>query len=101
MKHSTWRHSKKGSHKGKKGSMKHSSKREHHHWEESSRSSSSSSAGTAVEAVELELIDAEHELAVEPTEEVEVVSTETSFAKAAESLASLLLGSAMQKPQVE
>jgi hypothetical protein len=44
--------------------------------------------------VELELIDAEPELAVEPTEDVGVVSSKTSFAKAVESLASVLLGSA-------
>jgi hypothetical protein len=51
--------------------------------------------------VELELIDAEPELVVEPTEEVEVVITKTYFAKAAETLASVLLGTTMQKPEVE
>jgi hypothetical protein len=104
----SWKNSKKGSqkgsqHKGKKGWGKKQSKREHRHWDtSSSSSSSSSSADTAVEAVKLELIDAEPELvAMEPTEEVEVVSTKTSFSKAAESLASVLAGSTMQKPQME
>jgi hypothetical protein len=82
-----------GRHSGKKGSKKHS-RREHHHWESSS---SSSSADTAVEAVKLELIDAEPELAVEPTEEFGMVSSETSFAKTA----AFLLGSTMQKPHWE
>jgi hypothetical protein len=82
-----------GRHSGKKGSKKHS-RREHHHWESSS---SSSSADTAVEAVKLELIDAEPELAVEPTEELGMVSSETSFAKTA----AFLLGSTMQKPHWE
>jgi hypothetical protein len=110
----SWKHSKKGSrkgskkgsHKGKKGWKKHS-KGDHHHWETSgsSSSSSSTSADNAAEAVEVELIDTEPELAVmimePPTEEVEAVSTKTYVAKAAGSWASVLVGSAMQKPQVE
>jgi hypothetical protein len=47
-----------------------------------------------------ELIDAEPALAVEPTEE-QVSTKKTSFVKAStESLASVLLGSPVQKPQV-
>jgi hypothetical protein len=98
----SWKHSKKGSHKGKKHSKRQHHHQHDHHWDTSSSSSSSrSSADTAVEAVELELIDAEPELAMEPTEEVEEVSTKTYFAKTAEALASVLVGSAMEKPHVE
>jgi hypothetical protein len=111
----SWKHSKKGSskkgskkasHKGKKGWKKHS-KGEHRHWDPSSSSSSSSiSADTAVEAaVELELPELAM-IVVEPAaeEEVEVVvSTKTSSVakKAAGSWASVLVGSVVQKPQVE